>query len=58
MLNKDQRFKETLFDLATQYYVAARLAAQAGLAPVHGNLFENGGMFWIFSRHIVSLRWA
>ncbi len=32
---------ETFFDLATQYYVAARLAAQAGLAPVHGNLFHH-----------------
>ena len=28
-------------DLATQYYVAGRLAARGGLVPVHGNLFHH-----------------
>ena len=27
--DKEERFKETFSDLATQYYVAARLAARA-----------------------------
>ena len=31
----------TFFDLATKYYVAARLAARAVLLPVHGNLFHH-----------------
>lgn len=41
MINKDERLKETFCDLATQYYVAARFAAQVGLLPVHGNLFHH-----------------
>lgn len=41
MVNMDERFKYTFCNLATQYYVAARLAARAGLIPVHGNLFHN-----------------
>ncbi len=28
-------------DLATQYYVAGRIAAKTGLAPIHGNLFHH-----------------
>ena len=41
MVNIDERFKVTFCALATQYYVAARLAARAGLIPVHGNLFHH-----------------
>lgn len=41
MASQDESFKETFFDLATQYYVAARLAARAMLIPVHGNLFHH-----------------
>ncbi len=33
-------FKRGFCDLATQYYVAARLAARAGLPTVYGNLFH------------------
>jgi len=32
--------KHWWFDLATQYYVAARFSAFAGLLPVYGNLFH------------------
>lgn len=39
--NRDERFQRTFFDLATKYYVTARLAARAGLLPVHGNLFHH-----------------
>jgi len=41
MVNMDERFKDTFCDLATQYYMAARLAARAGLISVHGNLFHH-----------------
>src|SRR5437667_12264889 len=41
MVNIDERFKVTFCALATQYYVAARLAARAVLIPVHGNLFHH-----------------
>jgi hypothetical protein len=41
IVNMDERFKGTFCNLATQYYVAAWLAARAGLIPVHGNLFHH-----------------
>ena len=34
-LDRDGVFKDAFADLATQYYVAARLAARMGLTPVH-----------------------
>lgn len=41
MANRNDRSVEIFFDLATQYYVAARLAARSMLVPVHGNLFHH-----------------
>jgi hypothetical protein len=41
MAKRNDRFKDTFCDFATQYYVAARLAARAGLVPIHGNLFHH-----------------
>jgi hypothetical protein len=40
-VNKDEQFKDTFLDLATQYYVTARLAARGMLIPIHGNLFHH-----------------
>jgi HEPN domain-containing protein len=40
-VNRDEEFKLRFADLATQYYVAARIAAKTGLAPIHGNLFHH-----------------
>ncbi len=40
-MNRDETFKWQFSDLATQYYVAARIAAKTGLAPIHGNLFHH-----------------
>jgi hypothetical protein len=37
----DERWRREFFDLATQYYVAARLAARGSLIPVTGNLFHH-----------------
>jgi hypothetical protein len=39
--NRDERFKEAFADPGTQYYVAARLAAQPGLAPAYGDLLHH-----------------
>jgi hypothetical protein len=36
-----ETIKELLADWATQYYVAGRMAARAGLAPIHGNLLHH-----------------
>jgi len=40
-VNRDEEFKWRFADLATQYYVAARIAAKTGLVPIHGNLFHH-----------------
>ncbi len=40
-INKDESFRYNFLNIATQYYVAARLAARAMLIPVHGNLFHH-----------------
>jgi hypothetical protein len=37
----EEQFRDRFCDLATQYYIAARLAAKAQLAPVYGNLFHH-----------------
>ncbi len=39
--NEDDKFREWFFSLATQYYVAGRLAAIDGIVPVYGNLFHH-----------------
>ena len=41
MKNTDDDFKVWFSDLATQYYIAARLAAQAMLIPIYGNLLHH-----------------
>jgi hypothetical protein len=38
---REERFRGNFLDYGTQYYVAARLAARAGLMPIHGNLFHH-----------------
>jgi hypothetical protein len=38
---KEERFRDFFYDWGTQYYIAARLAARAQLAPIHGNLFHH-----------------
>jgi hypothetical protein len=40
-VNRDEEFKWRFADLATQYYVAARIAAKTQLVPIHGNLFHH-----------------
>lgn len=40
-VNRDEEFKYSFCDLATQYYVVGRLAARAGQVPVHGNLLHH-----------------
>ena len=37
----DEEFKSRFCDLGTQYYVAGRSVARAGLNPVYGNLLHH-----------------
>jgi len=40
-VNRNGEFKYRFADLATQYYVGARMAAKTRLVPIHGNLFHH-----------------
>ncbi|MEW5979746.1 MAG: hypothetical protein AB1898_28445 [Acidobacteriota bacterium] len=55
IVKKDERLKETFCDLATQYYVAARFGAQAGLLPVHGNLFHHAVEMYLKAALVATL---
>ena len=53
----DNDVKYRFCDLATQYYIAGRLAARAAQAPVYGNLLHHAVEMYLKGALVGTLTW-